>query len=264
MLGSRVFGRMKAAGLILGFAAWSIAGQAAASDIHVMSSGGLTAAFQTLVPVFERESGHTIKLVLGPSMGTHEHAIPIRLQRGEPADLVLMVGYALDGLVKSGVARSKVDLAVSRIGMAVRAGDPRPDIATLDAFKKALLAAPSIAYSDSASGVYIEREMFRRLGLHAELAQKSRMIVAERVGDVVARGDAAVGFQQMSELIPIKGIALLGPIPEEAQSVTMFSAGVPAASKQPDLAATLLRFLQSPAAAEAIRKSGMDPVAASR
>lgn len=263
-MGASLARRLTAAACFLLLALPLSLGQARAADIHVMSSGGLTAAFKALIPAFEKETGHKVNLVLGPSMGTHEHAIPIRLKRGEPADVVLMVGYALDGLVKEGVARDKTDLAESRIGMAVKAGQPRPNIASLDAFKKALLAAPSLAYSDSASGVYIEREMYRKLGLQAELAPKSRMIVAERVGDVVARGEAAVGFQQMSELIPIKGIELLGPIPEEAQSVTMFSAGIPVASKQAELGKSLIRFLQSAAATDAIRKSGMDPVAASR
>ena len=226
-----------------------------------MSSGGLTAAFKALAPRFEAKTGHKVDLVLGPSMGTSPEAIPVRLDRGEPADLLLMVGYALADLVKAGkVAPDTVDLAQSRIGLAVRADAPVPDIKTLDAFKRTLLAAPSIAYSDSASGVYIEREMYRKLGLHAELAPKSRMIVAERVGDVVARGEAAVGFQQMSELLPVKGITVVGPIPEEAQSVTVFSAGIPTASRERDAARELLAFLSSPEAAAVIRESGMDPM----
>src|SRR3954469_21511303 len=167
--------------------------RSAAADIHVMSSGGLTAAFKSLIPIYEAKSGDKIELVLGPSMGTAEDAIPIRLKRGEPADLLLMVGYALDDLAKQGIVERQVDLASSRIGLAVKQGAPVPDITTLDAFKKALLAAPSIAYSDSASGVYIEREMFRKLGLQDELAPKSRMIISERVGNIVARGEAAFG-----------------------------------------------------------------------
>lgn len=239
---------------------------AGAAEIHVMSSGGLTAAFKTLVPSFEAKSGHRVALVLGPSMGNAEDAIPVRLARGEPADLLLMVGYALGELVDKGtVSRdSRVDLAESKIGMAVRADAARPDIATLETFKRALLAAKSIAYSDSASGVYVEREMYRKLGLHDLLAPKSRMIVSERVGNVVARGEAEIGFQQMSELIPIKGIALLGPIPDEVQSVTIFSAGIPAAAPEAGAARDLVAFLRSPEAAAVMRESGLDPMVAQK
>jgi molybdate transport system substrate-binding protein len=254
--------RFKSIALLLGlFFAPLLSGTVAAAEIHVMSSGGLTAAFRALAPRFEAKTGHKVDLVLGPSMGTSPEAIPIRLERGEPADLLLMVGYSLADLAKAGkVAPDTVDLAESRIGLAVRSDAPVPDIKTLEAFKRTLLSAPSIAYSDSASGVYVEREMYRKLGLHAELAPKSRMIVAERVGNVVARGEAAVGFQQMSELLPVKGIAVVGPIPEEVQSVTVFSAGIPAAARERDAARELLAFLASPEAAAVIRESGMDPI----
>lgn len=243
-------------------AALSLAGPALAVEIHVMSSGGLTASFQALAPVFERKTGHTIRLVLGPSMGTAEDAIPVRLKRGEAADLLLMVGYALGGLVEEGVVapESRVDLANSKIAMAVRAGEPKPDIGTLDAFKAALLGARSIGYSDSASGVYIEREMYRKLGLHDELAPRSRMIVSERVGNVVARGDVQVGFQQVSELLPVKGIQIVGPVPDEVQSVTVFSAGIPAASREPGAARDLVAFLRSDEGVAAMRASGLEPI----
>lgn len=234
-----------------------------AAEIHVMSSGGLTAAVQALIPSFERKTGHHVDLVLGPSMGTAPEAIPARLGRGEPADVLLMVGASLGDLVTSGkvVAASRVDIADSKIGLAVKADTPVPDISTLDAFKRTLLAAKSIAYSDSASGVYIERAMYGKLGLHAELTPKSRMIVAERVGNVVARGEAEIGFQQMSELIPVKGITLVGKIPAEAQESTIFSAGIPVASKEPAAAKELIAYLASAEAAPTIVKAGLDPVA---
>ena len=235
---------------------------ACAAEITVMSSGGFTAALQTLAKGFTKTTGNEVRIVLGPSMGTAEDAIPVRLARGEKADLLVMVGYALGGLIDKGVVRadSRVDLADSKIAMAVKAGAPRPDISTLDAFKKALLAAKSIAYSDSASGVYIEKEMFGKLGLAAELKPKSRMIVSERVGNVVARGEAEVGFQQVSELLPVKGIEFLGPIPAEVQKVTTFSAGVPAAAKEPDIAKALLRFLASPEARKTVVETGLEPL----
>jgi molybdate transport system substrate-binding protein len=184
-------------------------------------------------------------MISGPSMGNTPQAIPARLQRGEPADVVIMVGYALDGLIKDGKvsAGSRVDLARSGIGMAVRAGAPKPDISTVDAFKSALLAAKSIAYSDSASGVYLSTELFPRLGIADRLKSKSAMIPAEPVGLVVARGGAEIGFQQISELRPIPGIDIVGPLPAELQKITIFSGGIVSGAQHADAAKALLTFL---------------------
>ena len=241
------------------------AGVAHAAEIKVMISGGFTGAYNTLVPQFERATGHKIVTISGPSMGETPQAIPNRLARGEDADVVIMVGYALDDLIKHGkaAAGSRVDLAWSRIAMAVKAGAPKPDISTVEAFKRVLLAAKSIAYSDSASGVYIQNEMFKKLGIADRVAGKARMIPAEPVGQVVARGDAEIGFQQISELKPIAGIDLVGPLPSEVQKYTVFSAGIVAGDKEPDAARALIQYLASPAAAAAIRESGMEPIGAS-
>jgi molybdate transport system substrate-binding protein len=239
-----------------------LAGFAQAAEIKVMNSGGFAAAYLDLIPEFERATGNTIKTAWGPSMGTAPDAIPLRLQRGEPVDVIIMVGYALGDLIKQGkiVADSRVDLARSKIGMAVRAGAPKPDISSVEAFKQALIAAKSIAYSDSASGVYVSTELFQRLGIAEELRAKSREIKGERVGNVVARGEAEIGFQQISELLPIHGIDFVGPIPAELQKITVFSAGIAVNAKDPSAAKTLLEFLASPAAIAAIKKSGLEPV----
>ena len=235
---------------------------ARAAEVRVMSSGGLTAAFESLVPDYERTSGNTVRLILGPSMGTSPEAIPNRLAGGESADVVLMVGSALGDLAAKGAVdpASRVDVADSKIAMAVKAGAPMPNIATLDAFKRALLAATSVAYSDSASGVYIEREMYAKLGVEAELRPKSRMIVAERVGNVVARGEAEVGFQQVAELLPIKGITVVGELPDGAQKVTTFSAGVPTNAKERDAGRGLIAFLVSAEARPKLVASGLAPI----
>lgn len=242
-------------------AALTLAGAAQAAEIRVVSSGGFAAAYRALAPEFERQTGHTLVTGWGPSMGDTPNAVPARLARGEPVDVVIMVGYALGKLVEQGKvpADSRVDLARSVIGVVVRQGAPAPDIGTVDALRQALLAAKSIAYSDSASGVYIENEMFRRMGIADQMKGKARMIPAEPVGEVVARGDAEIGFQQVSELRPIKGIHLVGPLPAEVQQVTMFSAGVIASSQEPDAARALIRFLASPLAGPAIVASGMEP-----
>ena len=237
---------------------------AQAAEIHVVSSGGFAQAYKTIAPEYEHETGNTLVTGWGPSMGDTPDTVPNRLKRGEPIDVVIMVGYALGDLIKQGkvVADSRVDLAESGIGVVVRAGAPKPDVSTVEALKQALLAAKSVAYSDSASGVYISNEMFKKMGIEAEMAGKARMIPAEPVGAVVARGEAEIGFQQISELKPIKGIQLVGPVPAEVQKDTIFSAGVVSASKDPKDANGLIRFLASPKAAHAIVESGLEPMAA--
>jgi molybdate transport system substrate-binding protein len=244
-------------------AALAVAAAAAnAAEIKVMSSAGFKAAYLQLVPAFERSTGNTIVNIWGPSMGDTPQAVPNRIARGEPVDVVIVVGEAMDRLIKNGkvVAASRADLAHSVIGAAVRSGQPKPDIGTVEAFKQALEAAKSIAYSDSASGVYISTVLYKRLGVSAAVRAKSRMIPAEPVGEVVARGEAELGFQQMSELKPIKGIDIIGPIPADIQKTTVFSAAIATNAKQPAAAAALIKFLAAPAAADAIARSGMEPV----
>jgi len=239
-----------------------LAGSASAADVRVMISGGLTAAYKELVPEFERLTGNKVLTAYGPSMGTTVNAIPIRLERGEPADVLIMVGYALGDLVKQGkvVADSRVDLVKSPIGIAVKSGAPKPDISSADAVKRALLATNTIAYSDSASGVYVSTEMFEKLGIADAMKDKARKIPATPVGEIVARGDAEIGFQQVSELLPVQGIDIIGQLPSELQKVTVFSAGIASVSKEPDAGRALIKFLASPTASAVIIKSGMEPI----
>jgi molybdate transport system substrate-binding protein len=236
------------------------AGRAAADDIRVMTSGAFTAALVELTPEFERATRH--RIVIGATTSTGPDSIQNRLRRGEPADVLIMADTALEGFVKDGrvVAGTRVELARSAIGMAVRAGAPTPDISTVEAFRQALLQAKSIAYSASVSGVYLSTELFQRLGIADQVLPKSRRIEGERVGAVVARGDAEVGFQQISELLPVPGITLLGPLPQAVQRMTVYSAGVAVNTKSPDLAKAVISFLASPAAAAAIHRTGMEPV----
>jgi molybdate transport system substrate-binding protein len=250
---------------LIGFAGALLLSTAAdAAEVRVMISGGLTAAYNALVPEFERATGHKVLTAYGPSMGTTVNAIPVRLERGEPVDVLIMVGYALGDLIKGGkvVADSRVDLVKSPIGIAVKAGAPRPGISSADALKRALLAAKSIAYSDSASGVYVSTEMFEKLGIADAMKDKARKIPATPVGEIVARGDAEIGFQQISELKPIAGIDIVGPLPDELQKITIFSAGIATVSKEPDAGKALIKFLASPTARAEIVKSGMEPIPA--
>jgi molybdate transport system substrate-binding protein len=233
-----------------------------AAEITVVTSGAFTAAYLKLVPEYERATHHKLVTDFGPSMGTTHNAIPLRLERGEAIDIVIMAAPALADLMKQGRVRadSRVDLVESRIGMAVKAGAPKPDISTVEALRRTLLAAKSIAYSDSASGVYLSTELFPKLGIADQIRRKSRKIEPDPVGEAVARGDIEIGFQQISELRPVKGIDIVGPLPPGAQRVTVFAAGIPATSKHPAEAKALIDWLASSATSVAIKESGLDPV----
>jgi molybdate transport system substrate-binding protein len=243
--------------------AWAllIASAAPAAEIKVVTSGAFTAAWQELAPQYESAAHHKVVTEFGPSMGTTHNAIPMRLNRGESIDVVIMAAPALTDLIRKGQIRpnSRADLVKSNIGMAVKAGATRPDISTVEALKQTLLAAKSIAYSDSASGVYLTTELFPKLGIAGQIMPKSRKIEADPVGGVVAKGEAEIGFQQISELRPVKGIDIVGPLPPGAQSVTIFAAAIPVTSKAPDAAKALIQWLASPRAWPAIQKSGLEP-----
>ncbi len=232
--------------LALAFATTLLLSSAAgAAEVRVMISGGMTAAYQALVPEFEKATGNKVITAYGPSMGTTVNAIPVRLARGEPADVLILVGYALDDLVKQGkaVADSKVDLVKSPIGIAVKSGAAKPDISSADAVKRALLEAKTVAYSDSASGVYVSTEMFSKLGITEAMKGKARQIPATPVGEIVARGEAEIGLQQIAELKPVAGIDIVGPLPPELQKITVFSAGIASVSKEPEAGKALIKFL---------------------
>lgn len=237
-------------------------GTLSAEEIKVMTSGAFTAAYLELVPQFERATKYKVVTSYGASMGTAPDSIPMRMKRGEAVDVVILARPALDELASQGkvLPESRVDLVRSSIGMAVRSGAPKPDIGTVEALKRTLLEAKSIAYSDSASGVYLSTEMFKRLGIAEQVAGKSQRIKTMSVGAVVARGGAEIGFQQISELLPVPGIEYVGPLPPEVQKVTVFSAGVAAGSRNADAARMLIEFLASPTAIPAIAKSGLNPV----
>ncbi|MEI9903028.1 MAG: substrate-binding domain-containing protein [Asticcacaulis sp.] len=186
------------------------------AELTVLTSGGFTAAWQDLEPQYELRSGNRVVTELGPSMGATPNAIPMRLDRGEPADVVILAREALDKLADKGevIRKSETDLALSRIAMAVKSDAAVPDISTDDALRATLLKAKSVAYSDSASGVYVSTQLFQRLGIADQMAAKSRMIPATPVGQIVASGEAEIGFQQLSELKPVPGIRIVGLIPK--------------------------------------------------
>jgi molybdate transport system substrate-binding protein len=257
--------RFSARAWMLGLAAALVlTATAGAAEVRVMISGGLTAAYNALVPEFERATGHKVVTAYGPSMGTTVNAIPVRLERGEPADVLIMVGYALGDLAKRGkvIAGSRVDLVKSPIGVAVKSGAPKPDISSAETLRRALQAAKTVAYSDSASGVYVSTEMFAKLGIADEMKDKARKIPATPVGEIVARGEAEIGFQQISELRPVSGIDIVGPLPDELQKITVFSAVIASVANEAEAGKALIKYLASPAARPTIVNSGMEPIAA--
>ena len=231
-------------------------------ELRVMASGAFTAAYLELIPRLELLTKKKL-VTAATSIGTGESSIPNRLRRGEPVDVVIVADAVLVGFIKDGLilAESHTPLARSAIGMAVRAGAPKPDIGTVDALKRTLLQAKSIAYSASVSGDYLSTELFQRLGIADQVVSKSRRIEGgERVGAVVARGEAEIGFQQISELLPVPGIDHVTPLPPEVQKVSLFSAGVAQSTRDSAAAHAVIRFLASAEAAHAITSSGLEPI----
>jgi molybdate transport system substrate-binding protein len=233
-----------------------LAGTAHADEIRVMASNAFKEAYLELVPQFEQASEHK---VVTRFVGSAE--IMQRMKDGESTDLVILAANSVDELIGLGkvVPGSRVDLAKSGVGVAVRAGAPRPDISSGDALKRALLAAKSIGYSSGPSGAYLAG-LFRRMGIADELKPKIRQTPpGVAVGDLIARGEAEIGFQQVSELLSIGGIDFLGPLPPDVQQITVFSAGLHVGAKEPGSARALVQFLTSPAAVPVIKQKGMEP-----
>ena len=232
------------------------------SEIRIMTSGAFTAAYLALIPRLELLTGKKI-VTAATSIGTGENSIPNRLRRREPVDIVIVADAVLLGFIKEGLilASSYTPLARSAIGIAARKGAPKPDISTIETLTSMLLRANSIAYSASVSGEYLTTELLQRLGIAERVLPKCRRVEGgERVGAVIARGEAEIGFQQMSELLPVPGIDHITPLPSEVQKVSVFSAGIAASATDQDAACVVLKFLSSTEAAEAIAKSGLEPI----
>ena len=227
-----------------------------AAEINVISTQATQEAYLELVPQFERLSGHKVKTVFNGTLNVQK-----RLADGEPYDLIIMAGPAIDEQIKLGkaLAGSRVDLAKSGTGVAVRKGTAKPDISSADALKKTLLAAKSIGYSTGPSGLYM-LGVFEKLGIAEQVKAKLKQTPSGVfVGTLIANGEAEVGFQQISELMHFAGIDYVGPLPGELQRMTVFSAGIHSGAKQGDAARALVKFLTAPAAAPVMRKHGLEP-----
>jgi molybdate transport system substrate-binding protein len=225
-------------------------------EIKVLSSIATREAYLELVPQFERASGHKVSTTWA---GTT--AIMQRMAAGERYDLVMISSSELEELTRQGkiVSGSRADLAKSGIGIAVRAGAPRPDVGSSAALKQALLAAKTVGYTSGPSGVYMAA-LIERMGIAAEVKPKHRTVPSGgTVGTIVASGDAEIGFQQVSELVHIAGIDYIGPLPSDVQCITVFSCGLQTGAPQPEAAKALVAFLTTPAAVAVMQKHGLEP-----
>lgn len=230
--------------------------------VKVITSGGFAAAYNILEPIFEAETGIDLQTSYGSSSGGAYDSIPVRLSQGQQFDVLIMSQGSLNKMTQQGYVRpdSRLDLVRSRIGMAVKEGAAIPDISSTEKFIAVLKNAATIGYSASASGRYLSTKLWPEMGIWEQIQNKSKRILSERVASVVARGEVEIGFQQISEILPIEGATYAGPIPAELQRITTFSTGITKAAQNAAGAAQLIRFLSSAEMAEVIAKTGLAPV----
>ncbi|WP_128597281.1 substrate-binding domain-containing protein [Paraburkholderia kirstenboschensis] len=234
-----------------------------AAGVHVLATGALSAAFKELGPGYERQTGNHLIISWGPSYGTSADALPMRISNGEAMDVCLMIRPALDEQIRQGrfFPDTRTDLVASRIGVAVQAGMPKPDVSTVEKLRSALLTAKSVAFSEGASGTYITGTLFPKLGIAYQMKATSVQIKGkELVGTAIERGYAELGLQQISELRAIQGIQYVGPLPEEVQKASVVSAAVSTTAQEREGAAALISYLKTPAASAVFEKTGLDPI----
>jgi molybdate transport system substrate-binding protein len=233
---------------------------AAAADIKVISGGAFKQVLNALAEQYQKESGNTLDLTY-QTVGQHLKLIK---SGNEPFDVAVLTPDAIDGLIKDGrvVAGSRADLAKTGIGVVVKAGAPLPDISSVEAFKRTLMAAKSVAYIDPAaggsSGIYVGK-LLERLGIAADVNAKAKLIQGGAVADHIVDGEAEIGIHQISEILAVKGAVLVGPLPAEIQNFTVYAAGVGTAAKDGATATALVKFLAGPHAGPIIKAKGMEP-----
>ena len=232
-----------------------------ADDIKVLTTGILKGSFTNIAAQFERDTGHRVAMSWGPSSGSSPEASQVRIRNGEYVDVLIMVNTGMDELVRDGFFASleRRDVAISKIGVAVKAGHPIPDISTTTALRQALLDAKSIGYSEGASGSYVENVLLKKLGIAEQMTGKSHVILGRKfVGEAIADGEVELGIQQLSELRLEPGITVVGPLPDEVQKASVVSAAISAKSRHLDAARQFVTFLSSNYAIEAMKESGLD------
>jgi molybdate transport system substrate-binding protein len=241
---------------LLGVLTMASASALQAAELTVLTSQGVVSAVRDLAPAFEKASGHKVivSFEAGPSLMN-------KINANAPADLVTHYPSAVDDLIKQGkvLAGTRTDFARGGIGLAVKAGAPKPDIGSPEAFKRAMLAAKSVAYSRAgASGIYMAKLM-ERLGIADEMKPKTKLVDGVPVAEIVAKGEAELGLQQINVLLPIAGVDYVGALPGDLQDYVEFAAGVLTVSKEPEAAKALARFMSSAEAVPLVKKSGMEP-----
>jgi molybdate transport system substrate-binding protein len=230
------------------------------AQVKVIISGGFSTAYRQLLPEFEKTTGISVSTGSGASQGKGPQTIAAQLERGVAFDVVIMSREGLTELMAAGriVAGTDVDLATAALGAAVRAGAPKPDVTTLEGFKRALLGATVVAVPQSTSGIYLLKEVFPKLGVVERINVKVFARGSESAA-AVAIGQADIAVQPVSELISVQGIDYAGRLADELQLIQMFSAAIVKGTKQADAAKRLIQFLASDRAAAAITKNGMEP-----
>jgi molybdate transport system substrate-binding protein len=243
---------------VLAFGLSAFAAGAGAAEVKVLSAGAMKEVVLAVVPEFEKQSGHKVSFA-NDTVG----ALRRRIEGGEAFDVAILTPAALDDLASKGkvAAGSRVNLAQVGIGVMVKAGAPAPDISTVEAFKRALLDAKSVAYIDPASGgssgIYFAG-LIDRLGLAEQVKTKAKLKQGGYVADLIVSGEAELGVHQISEIVPVKGVTLVGPLPAEIQNVTVYAAGASSAAQDAEAAKSLIKALAGQAAESVLKAKGME------
>ena len=233
--------------------------QASAAEIKVLTAGAYKQVVLALVPDFEKQTGHNVTIDNGTT-----GELKKRIDGGEAFDVVVITPAVTDEFIASGMVAtgSKITLASVGVGVMVKEGAPKPDVSTVEAFKKALLAAKTVAYIDPASGgssgIYVDK-LLEKLGIADQVRPKAKLKKGGYVADFISSGEAELGIHQISEIVPAKGVTLVGPLPKEIQNTTVYAGGVSASSQNKDGAAALIKALTGSAAAAVLKSKGMDP-----
>lgn len=233
--------------------------QAGAAEIKVLSAGAFKQVVLALVPAFEKQTGHKVTVDNGTA-----GQLKKRIEDGEAFDVAVITPAVVDDLIGKGkiAAGSRVNLASVGVGVVVKEGAAKPDVSTVETFKQALLAAKSVAYIDPASGgssgIYIDK-LLVKLGIADQIRPKAKLKKGGHVADLIVSGEAELGLHQISEIVPVKGAVLVGPLPKEIQNTTTYAAGLSASAKDSEAAKALIGMLSGPAAATMLKSKGMEP-----
>jgi molybdate transport system substrate-binding protein len=227
-----------------------------AGDVRVLSTNAAKAVLEELAPQFEKATAHKLSIRFAPAAD-----LKVQIEKGEAFDLAILTAPAIDDLIHQGklAAPTRADIATSGAGVAIRKGAPKPDLTTADAFKRTLLAAKSVAYVGTGAAGAGARKIFERFGIADEMKAKTKLLSGMSAADSVAKGEAELGFTQISEILGIEGAELAGPFPPGLQVHTAFSAAVGTGAREPAAAQDLIRFLTAPAAAPVIKAKGLEP-----